>query len=46
MYSDNDSNIDKDAIELLENAQSRIRQKKNVYRHFVIFLLFQVSLFL
>tara|TARA_B100000927_G_scaffold18313_1_gene14117 strand:+ start:68 stop:952 length:885 start_codon:yes stop_codon:yes gene_type:complete len=38
MYSDNDSNIDKDAIELLENAQSRIRQKKNVYRHFVIFL--------
>lgn len=38
MYSDNDSNIDKDAIELLENAQIRIRQKKNVYRHFVIFL--------
>lgn len=42
MYSDNDSNIDKDAIELLENAQSRIRQKKNVYRHFVIFLFISV----
>ena len=38
MFSDNNSSIDNETIELLENAQSRIRQKKNVYRHFIFYL--------
>lgn len=29
MFGDNNSSIDNETIELLENAQSRIRQKKN-----------------
>ena len=31
--------IDKDQLELIENAQRRIKQKKGVYIHFVIFLI-------
>ncbi|MEP3838764.1 MAG: dihydrofolate reductase [Algibacter sp.] len=31
--------IDKDQLELIENAQKRIKQKKNLYVHFVLFLL-------
>lgn len=31
--------IDKDQLELIENAQKRIRQKKGLYIHFVIFLI-------
>ena len=38
MFGDNNSSIDNETIELLENAQSRIRQKKNVYRHFIFYL--------
>lgn len=30
--------IDPEQKELFENAQARIRQKKNLYRHFVLFL--------
>lgn len=30
--------IDPEQKELIENAQSRVRQKKKLYRHFVIFL--------
>ena len=33
------STIDKDQLELIENAQKRIRQKKRLYIHFVIFLI-------
>ncbi|MEL0651368.1 dihydrofolate reductase [Algibacter sp. TI.3.09] len=36
--------IDKDQLELIENAQKRIRQKKGLYIHFVIFLLGAVFL--
>ncbi|SDS65048.1 dihydrofolate reductase [Winogradskyella sediminis] len=31
--------IDKDQLELIENAQKRIKQKKRLYIHFVIFLI-------
>ncbi|MCB4806731.1 dihydrofolate reductase [Tamlana sp. 62-3] len=31
--------IDKDQLELIENAQKRIKQKKRLYVHFVIFLI-------
>ena len=38
MFSDKTSHIDYNTIELLENAQNRVRQKRNVYRHFIFFL--------
>jgi dihydrofolate reductase len=38
------SQIDKEQLELLENAQKRIKQKKNLYIHFVIFLIGAVFL--
>ena len=38
MFSDRNSDIDYDTIELLENAQKRIKQKKNVYMHFIVYL--------
>ncbi len=38
MFSDKTSHIDNNTIELLENAQNRVRQKRNVYRHFIFFL--------
>ncbi|WP_298555932.1 dihydrofolate reductase [uncultured Algibacter sp.] len=31
--------IDKDQLELIENAQKRIKQKKRLYAHFVLFLI-------
>ncbi|GAA4279811.1 dihydrofolate reductase [Gaetbulibacter aestuarii] len=34
-----DSHIDKAQLELIENAQKRIRQKKHLYSHFVVFLI-------
>ena len=37
-------NIDKEQLELIENAQKRIRQKKRLYIHFVIFLIGAVFL--
>lgn len=36
--------IDKDQLELIENAQKRIKQKKHLYVHFVIFLIGAVFL--
>ncbi|WP_296314153.1 dihydrofolate reductase [Winogradskyella sp. UBA3174] len=33
------STIDKDQLELIENAQKRIKQKKRLYVHFVVFLI-------
>ena len=33
------STIDKEQLELIENAQRRIRQKKRLYVHFVIFII-------
>jgi dihydrofolate reductase len=38
MFSNKTSHIDDNTIELLENAQNRVRQKRNVYRHFIFFL--------
>jgi len=38
------STIDKDQLELIENAQKRIKQKKRLYIHFVIFLIGAVFL--
>ena len=38
--------IDKEQLELIENAQKRIRQKKRLYVHFVIFLIGAVFLIL
>ena len=38
MFSEKTSHIDDNTIELLENAQKRVRQKRNVYRHFIFFL--------
>ena len=38
MQSKNNSDIDHEQIELLEYAQKRIRQKKFLYYHFVLFL--------
>ena len=37
-------NIDKEQLELIENAQKRIRQKKRLYIHFVVFLIGAVFL--
>ena len=36
--------IDKDQLKLIENAQNRIKQKKRLYAHFVIFLIGAVFL--
>ncbi|WP_027137713.1 dihydrofolate reductase [Gaetbulibacter saemankumensis] len=36
--------IDKEQLELLENAQKRIKQKKRLYAHFIIFLIGSVIL--
>ncbi len=38
--------VDKDQLELIENAQKRIRQKKRLYIHFVVFLIGAVFLIL
>lgn len=38
--------IDKDQLELIENAQNRIKQKKRLYIHFVVFLMGSVFLIL
>jgi len=38
--------IDKDQLELIENAQKRIKQKKGLYAHFVIFLIGAIFLIL
>ncbi|MCA0154153.1 dihydrofolate reductase [Winogradskyella vincentii] len=38
------SSIDKDQLELIEYAQKRIRQKKRLYIHFVVFLIGAVFL--
>ena len=38
------SSIDKEQLELIEYAQSRVRQKKRLYLHFVIFLIGAVLL--
>ena len=40
------STIDKDQLELIENAQKRVKQKKRLYIHFVIFLIGAVFLIL
>jgi len=40
------STIDKDQLELIENAQKRIKQKKRLFVHFVIFLIGAVFLIL
>ena len=31
--------VDKDQLELIKNAQSRIRQKKKLYYHFIVLIL-------
>ena len=36
--------IDKEQLELIQNAQRRIKQKKRLYAHFVIFLIGSVLL--
>ncbi|MFG6686660.1 dihydrofolate reductase [Mariniflexile sp. HNIBRBA6329] len=38
--------IDKDQLELIQNAQKRIKQKKRLYIHFVVFLIGSVFLIL
>ena len=38
------STIDKDQLELIENAQRRIKQKKRLYAHFILFLIGSVLL--
>jgi len=38
--------IDKEQLELIQNAQHRIKQKKRLYIHFVIFLIGSVVLIL
>ena len=40
------SQIDKDQLELIETAQKRIKQKKRLYVHFVIFLIGAIFLIL
>ncbi|TYC08474.1 dihydrofolate reductase [Bizionia gelidisalsuginis] len=40
------SQIDKDQLELIENAQRRVKQKKRLYIHFVVFLIGAVFLVL
>jgi hypothetical protein len=42
----NTSKLDLEQHELLENAQKRVRQKKRLYTHFVIFLIGSVFLVL
>ncbi len=37
--------IDKEQLELIQNAQRRVRQKKRLYIHFVLFLIFALPLF-
>jgi len=48
MFSENKkgTNIDLAQHEQLEYAQGRIRQKKNLYRHFILFLIGSVFLWL
>lgn len=36
--------IDKEQLELIENAQKRIRQKKGLYTHFILFLIGSIFL--
>lgn len=36
--------IDKEQLELIQNAQRRVRQKKRLYVHFVVFLIFALIL--
>ena len=36
--------IDKDQLELIENAQRRVRQKKRLFTHFIVFLIGSVFL--
>lgn len=38
--------IDKEQLELIENAQKRVRQKKRLYIHFVVFLIGAIFLIL
>ena len=38
------THIDKEQLELIENAQRRVRQKKRLYLHFVVFLIGAVFL--
>ena len=40
----NTQEIDKDQLELIQNAQRRIKQKKRLYTHFVIFLIGSIIL--
>ena len=42
----NESGLDLEQHELIEHAQERIKQKKNLYRHFVWFLIGGVGLVL
>ncbi len=44
--SKKNSGVDLEQHELLENAQKRIRQKKNLFAHFVVFLIGSVFLVL
>ena len=37
--------IDKEELELIQNAQRRVRKKKRLYTHFVVFLIFSLLLF-
>lgn len=41
-----ESQIDKEQLELIDNAQKRIKQKKRLYAHFVMFLIGSVILIL
>jgi dihydrofolate reductase len=38
------STIDKDQLELIENAQRRVKQKKRLFTHFIVFLIGSVFL--
>ena len=42
----NTPQIDKEQLELIQNAQRRVRQKKRLYTHFVVFLIGAVFLIL
>ena len=48
MFSKNkpETEVDREQHELLEHAQKRIRQKKRLYTHFVVFLIGSVFLVL
>ena len=37
--------IDKEQLELIQNAQRRIRQKKRLYTHFIVFIVFALLLY-